>query len=97
MTPRPDDWLFDTLNRLEATQTRHASEIRTEMRAGFDRLGKDLQAHEVEDRALANDVLIIKTQRASEAAQAFKRSSFISILTASGVTGLFKVVDHFFK
>lgn len=79
---RPDDWLFDTLHRLEAQQVRHAAEIRSEMREGFAAVHADFRRHEVDDRIVADDVLTLKNERDERRKQILSRTSVIALLAS---------------
>ncbi len=77
---RPDDWLFDTLNRLEAQQVRHAAEIRSEMRTGFEGVKQEFRAHEHEDRRVADRVLTLENERDERRKQIISRTTMIAII-----------------
>ena len=79
---RPDDWLFETLNRLEAQQVRHASELRNDMQRGFDGLRKDFKDHEVNDQRVENRVLTLENERDERRKQIISRTTLVGLLAA---------------
>jgi len=85
---RPDGWLFDTLSRMEATEMRHANE----MRALWVDMMRKLEAHERETHAVEKRVLVIETQRESEGNDLLRMSALmagvISALFAAGAEGV---------
>lgn len=94
MTPRPDDWLFDSINRLEQTEIRHAAELRAEMQRGFQKLEDALTKHEQDDKEVADRVLMIETERAMEAKQATKQGMWAGLLAAAGISGAIEAAKH---
>lgn len=88
---RPDDWLFETLSDIKAQEVRHSAELRAEMRDGFKALSAAFEAHEGQDRKVADRVLVIETQRADEAKAAIKRGAWAGIVAAAGLTGLIQI------
>lgn len=60
---RPNDWLFDTLDRMEKTENRHAAEQRMSIANVLQRL----EEHIEEDRLVENRVFKMETQREEEA------------------------------
>ncbi len=49
-----------------------------------------LEEHEAEDRRVADDVLKIKTERTTEAAQAAKNAAWVALVVSGGIGALFK-------
>lgn len=79
---RPDDWLFETLHRLEATEIRHAGEMRADMQAGFAALRLDFKTHETNDRLVENRVLTLENERDERRKQMMSRATMMALLAA---------------
>lgn len=85
---------FEAMKQLREDSHESHKRLRETIEGGFEKVGERFDAHEREDRIVANDVLIIKTQRQMEAAQALKRGAWAGIIAAAGLTGALEAVKH---
>lgn len=85
---------FQAIEQLRADHLEAHKRLRETIETGFEKVGERMEKHEADDRIVANDVLIIKTQRQMEAAQALRRGTWAGILAAAGLTGLLEGMKH---
>lgn len=98
----PFSIFYDQTQKLQESMLEmHRSQTAT-IKAGFAELGSKLEAHEKEDRAVADRVLLIeerqnvdKDLKAEALDKANRRSTLISSAVAVAVTVGFKLLDYF--
>lgn len=89
--------LYDLVSDLIVQMNEQHERTNQRMAEGFKGLKAQFDSHAIEDRKVADDVLIIKTQRAQEAAEALKRTTLTSVVVAGAVTATGWVIQHVWK
>lgn len=89
---RPNDWLYDTLTRMEETELRHAKEIRE----AYHGLLKKFEDHEKVDDGVEKRVTKIEILREAEGKELIKASAIVSIMASGLIVALVQAVKSFF-
>lgn len=82
--------LYEALRSLESV-------LGGKIDAASARLERKLDEHAEDDKAVANRVLVIETQRADERAAAVRRGTWAGIAAAAGVTSAWQALQHWWK
>lgn len=98
---RETEWLFQRLNDLENQMRDQHQRLRSDMNAGFTRVTHEIgeRVSPLERRAEDHSgrLLTIEVERRAEAQQALKRGTWAGVLAGAGITGVFKVLEHWWK
>lgn len=93
---RPNDWLFETLSRMEATQIRHANEAR----AAIAELTRKIEEHIKDDHTVqsAMQTALQALENASEFEKETKLGRQAWLIALSSVAGgaMLKAIDALF-
>lgn len=82
---------FERMKQSDEATTDQHRRVRESIDALRDDIFARMDAHAAEDRAVADRVLRIETQREMEAKAAIKHGAWAGILAAAGLTGLVEV------
>lgn len=98
---RETDWMWNQLNAMRDDMKEQHQRLRSDMHAGFDKLSHEIRerVNPLERRAEDHSgrLIVIETERRSEAAQALKRGTWAGLLAAVGFQALMKVIEHWWK
>lgn len=88
---------YDAIQKLrDHLDAKHTS-LRESMEDGFARLDAKLDQHAKDDSLVANRVLVIETQRKEEASQVMRRSTWMALIAAAGLTAVWDLVKSLWK
>lgn len=91
---RPDDWLFDTLNRMEETEARHHKENALRLDAAIRRMDE----HEERQRKRLDEhserLIVIETERKREKDEAVTRAGFQSLGIGTLLIAFWEVIKR---
>ena len=97
---RETDWLLNRLDVIEAQMREQHQRLRSDMNAGFLSLTTEMRntvaAMTPTCVAHGDRLLVIETERKIEAGRAMKRGTWAGLAAAAGLTGLIKIIEHWF-
>lgn len=76
----PEEWLQAQLRLMSQQSQDQHQRLRSDMTAGFDKITAAMTEHAKDDQKVETRVTIIETQRAGEAREAVKRSTYVGLL-----------------
>lgn len=91
----PYAWLKERLDNIEKRMTDHNQNMRADMSAYFGGLSDQFRAHEREDREVADRVLRIETERATEEKHGRKQGAIAGSIVAGIIMGAFEAIKRF--
>lgn len=85
---------YAAMQEADAQNQQRHTRVRDAMAEGFLRLEAAMKEHAKDDLVVANDVLVIKTERDGEAKQAVRRSTWIALLISvpGGLVALYTLL-----
>ena len=88
-----DQWLFDTLDSMRKETSEQHQRLRADMNAGFDRLRVEIQSLSNEQGKTDKRVLVMETERGSEAKQAASRAGWLAFFAGAAFTLVLKLLE----
>ena len=92
--PVTQTMFFEALSQMRKDFDDRHRNLRNDITAGFHEVSEKLDKHIADDLLIANDVLVIKTQRDSEAAGAIKKQTWIAGIITTSAIAVWEIVKH---
>ena len=94
---RPNDWLFDTLSRMEGAEQRHSVEVRKQIAEVLKKLEEHITDDVNVQGAIRLDLRSLMDARVFEEKQRSVRLTIIIALSSIAGAIMLRLVDHLFK
>lgn len=88
---------YDEINVVKDTMLAQHRGLRSALDEGFRNLNAMMDGHEREDRAVADRVLRIETERNSEKGEIAKRVVWTALVISNAITIIWKIIEHTWK
>ena len=93
---RPDDWLFDTLHRMEESENRHSNEVRAQIASVLRKLEDHITDDIKVQSELKGDVRSLLESRTNREKTETRRQTWVIVFASSASALLMKVMDWWF-
>ncbi len=91
------DWLLKMLENIQRDHKESLAEIRLDIKGDLDDIKTLLREQNGRIGRAETRITVIETERAQEDKQAMRKGTTWGVISAAGITGLFKAVEAFFK